>query len=50
MRKPYPLPSHLKDSAFTILDGRKAGLSRGRMRNDTVLRTGRSIRTPTNAD
>lgn len=46
MRKPYPLPSHLQQTAFTLEDGRKAGLSRGRLRNDTVMRTGRSIRSP----
>jgi hypothetical protein len=50
MRKPYPLPSHLQQSAFTLSDGRKAGLSRGRLRNNTVVRTGRSIRSPKNAE
>ncbi|GLB67930.1 hypothetical protein [Arthrobacter mangrovi] len=50
MRKPYPLPNHLQQSAFTLEDGRKAGLSRSRLSNDTVVRTSRSIRSPKHAE
>ncbi|WP_237740830.1 endonuclease domain-containing protein [Crystallibacter crystallopoietes] len=46
MRKPTPLPRPLSKTAFTIEEGRKAGLSDKRMANKTVEKLGRSLRVP----
>ncbi|TQO22066.1 hypothetical protein [Paramicrobacterium agarici] len=43
---PKPLPEHLENSAFTVKDGRGAGLSRARMRGSDLVAPFPRIRMP----
>jgi hypothetical protein len=46
MQKPKPLPAPLDKSGFTVHDGRRAGVTRARMRNSGVVKIGRGLRAP----